>query len=68
MGTRKGRERQKPLWYQDELPEAPGHPFYQQLNRVLDGQGLDRFCEGRWRRFYHEKLGRPSLLQGSISG
>ena len=29
MGTRKQRERQEPLWYQSELPEAPGHPFYQ---------------------------------------
>ena len=44
MGTRKQRERQEPLWYQSELPEAPGHPFYQRLNRVLDEEGFDRFC------------------------
>jgi transposase len=65
MGTRKQRERQEPLWYQSELPEAPGHPFYQRLNRLLDEEGFDRFCEGRCRRFYHEKLGRPSLAPGS---
>ncbi len=64
MGTRKQRERQEPLWYQNELPEAPGHPFYQRLNRLLDEEGFDRFCEGRCRRFYHEKLGRPSLAPG----
>src|SRR5271163_2028573 len=64
MGTRKQRERQEPLWYQSDLPEAPGHPFYQRLNRVLDEEGFDRFCEGRCRRFYHEKLGRPSLAPG----
>ncbi len=64
MGTRKRLERQEPLWYQSELPEAPGHPFYQRLNRVLDEEGFDRFCEGRCRGFYHEKLGRPSLAPG----
>jgi transposase len=64
MGTRKQRERQAALWYQSELPEAPGHPFYQRLNEVLDEEGFDRFCEGRCRRFYHEKLGRPSLAPG----
>jgi transposase len=64
MGTRKQRERQEPLWYQSELPEAPGHPFYQRLNGVLDEAGFDRFCEGRCRKFYHEKLGRPSLAAG----
>jgi transposase len=65
MGTRKQHERQEPLWYQSELPEAPGHPFYQRLNQVLDEEGFDRFCEGRCRRFYHEKLGRPSLAPGT---
>jgi len=43
MDTRKRREQQEPLWYQSELPEAPGHPFYQRLNRVPDGDGCDRF-------------------------
>ena len=42
MGTGKQRERQEPLWYQNELPEAPGDPFYQRLNRVLDEEGFDR--------------------------
>lgn len=64
MGTRKKRERQEPLWYRSELPEAPGHPFYRRLNQVLDRAGFDGFCEQRCRRFYHEKLGRPSLAPG----
>ena len=64
MGTRKHRERQEELWYRNELPEAPGHPFYQRLNEVLERDGFDRFCEGRCREFYHEKLGRPSLAPG----
>lgn len=64
MGTRKQRARQEELWYRSELPEAPGHPFYRRLNEVLDREGFDRFCEGRCREFYHEKLGRPSLTPG----
>jgi transposase len=64
MGTRKHRERQKQLWYLSELPEAPGHPFYQRLNEVLDRDGFDQFCERRCHGFYHQKLGRPSLPPG----
>ena len=64
MGTRKHRERQEQLWYLSELPEAPGHPFYQRLNEVLDRDGFDHFCERRCHGFYHQKLGRPSLPPG----
>jgi transposase len=64
MGTRKQRERQEALWYRNELPEAPGHPFYKRLHEVLERDGFDRFCEGRCQEFYHEKLGRPSLAPG----
>ena len=64
MGTRKHRQRQEPLWYRAELAEAPGHPFYQRLNRVLEEADFDRFCESRCQGFYHEKLDRPSLPPG----
>jgi transposase len=64
MGTRKQRERQEGLWYQAELPTAPGHPFYKRLNEVLDKAGFDGFCESNCGEFYHEKLGRPSLAPG----
>jgi transposase len=64
MGTRKQRERQEGLWYEAELPTAPGHPFYKRLNEVLDKAGFDRFCEANCAEFYHKKLGRPSLAPG----
>src|SRR5713226_6031468 len=64
MGTRKQRKREEPLWNRSEMAEAPGHPFYKRLNEVLERDGFDRFCEGRCREFYHEKLGRPSLAPG----
>jgi transposase len=64
MGTRKKRERQETLWYGGELPSSPGHPFYSRLNEVLEKCGFDRFCEEIGTRFYHAKLGRPSLPPG----
>jgi transposase len=64
MGTRKKRERQEALWYGSELPEAPGHPFYNRLNELLEKAGFDRFCEESCGGFYHAKLGRPSLPPG----
>jgi len=64
MGTRRRRQRQEELWYRRDLAEAPGHPFYRRLNEGLEQAGFDEFCEARCRRFYHEKLGRPSLPPG----
>jgi transposase len=64
MGTRKHRERQESLWYRAELVEAPGHPFYRKLDRVLVEAGFDGFCEEQCRPFYADKAGRPSLAPG----
>jgi transposase len=64
MGTKRGRQKQEELFYASERAEAPGHPFYEQLNGVLDDAGFDKFCEEQCRDFYHVKLGRPSLSPG----
>ena len=64
MGTRKQRERQEALWYGGELPEAPGHPFYDRLNGILGKAEFDVFCEGKCSEFYDPALGRPSLPPG----
>src|SRR5277367_1470668 len=64
MGTRKKRERQEELWYGGELAEAPGHPFYDRLNRILDKAGFDSFCENKCAAFYDPAIGRPSLAPG----
>src|SRR6202049_2557810 len=64
METQGAREKQEDLFYANEQAEAPGHPFYQQLNGVLEEAKFDAFCEQRCRRFYHSKLGRPSLAPG----
>ncbi|MCB0057995.1 MAG: transposase [Caldilineaceae bacterium] len=61
MGRRR-RAVQGEFWVAvDELPPAPAHPFYVQINKLLDGGGFDGFVEERCRQFYAEVMGRPSL-------
>jgi hypothetical protein len=61
MGKRR-REEQGALWIAaSELPRSGGHPFYLQVNKILDAAGFDRFVEARCRGFYADKMGRPSL-------
>src|ERR1700679_3979478 len=65
MGTRKQREKQEDIWIaHTELPSAPGHPFYQRLNELLEAEKFDEFVEGRCAKFYATKYGRPSLTPG----
>jgi transposase len=65
MGTRKRREKQEDIWIAHaELAAAPGHPFYQRLNELLEGERFDEFVEGRCAKFYAAKNGRPSLTPG----
>src|ERR1700739_3917764 len=64
MGTPKHTQRPEPLWYQSELVETPGHPFYEKLNRALESAKFDLFCEEQCREFYAQKNGRPSLAPG----
>jgi transposase len=65
MGKRKQREKQEDLRIaHTELATAPGHPFYQKLNELLEDEGFDEFVEGRCAKFYAKKYGRPSLTPG----
>jgi transposase len=65
MGTRKQREKQEDIWIaHTELPSAPGHPFYQRLNELLEAEKFDEFVEKRCAKFYAAKYGRPSLTPG----
>jgi len=65
MGTRQHRERQEDFWVaHTELATAPGHPFYERLNVILDAEGFDAFVEGLCARFYAARFGRPSLTPG----
>ena len=65
MGTRKQREKQEEIWIaHQQLASAPGHPFYQRLNELLEAEKFDEFVEGRCAKFYAAKYGRPSLTPG----
>src|SRR5258708_33801785 len=64
MGTKEAKRKQEELFYASEQTETPGHPFYEQLNRVVEKVELDAFWEERCRGFYHAKVGRPSLAPG----
>jgi transposase len=64
MGKRRGSD-QLPLWIDpSDLAAAPGHPFYERLNEVLDRHGFDGFVEEKCRHFYASKMGRPSVPPG----
>ena len=65
MGTRKQHEKQEDIWIaHTELASAPGHPFFQRLNELLEGEQFDQFVEERWAKFYTSQYGRPSLTPG----
>lgn len=65
MGKRK--QRQEALFVMaDGLPKAPGHPFYQALNRLLAEAGFDDWIERRCACYYsqEERRGQPSIPPG----
>ena len=65
MGTRQAQERQEEIWIANvELARSPGHPFYQRLNELLDGEKFDPFVEGLCGKFYVPRMGRPGLAPG----
>ncbi|EQD64375.1 transposase for insertion sequence element, partial [mine drainage metagenome] len=65
MGRREDQQKQEPLWIaHTELASAPGHPFYEKLNELLDAERFDPFVEALSAKFYAKKFGRPSLLPG----
>lgn len=64
MGQRK-RESQAELFIShQDLPKSLGHPFYQRLNRLLEGKGFDEFVEAACEKFYASVMGRPGLAPG----
>ena len=57
--------RQQDLWVAtSELVRSPGHPFYEQLNRLLAEAGFDPFVEELCSKFYAGTVGRPGLAPG----
>jgi hypothetical protein len=66
MALGKRRPKQQDLWIAaPALPTAPGHPFYQKLNALLDQAGFDPFVEDLCRPYYADGLGRPGIPPGT---
>lgn len=64
MGKRE-RDEQSSFWVATSaLPAAASHPFYERVNQILASRRFDDFVESECRKFYHERLGRPSLPPG----
>ncbi len=64
MGRREQGQQEKFWIAHSELPRTVAHPFYEQLNRLLEAHGFDRFAERECAGFYADKMGRPSLVPG----
>jgi len=62
LGRRKS-EHQELFLASGDLPRAPGHPFYVELNRLLGRHEFDRFVEGLCKPYYAE-IGRPGIPPG----
>ena len=62
-GKRK-QEQQELLVATTNLPQSPGHFFYQKLNQLLGEAQLDEFVEGLCRPYCAAKLGRPGIPLG----
>ena len=61
MGRRE-EETQGDLWIvAAELPRGGAHPFYDRVNAILEAEDFDAFVEDRCRKFYADRMGRPSL-------
>ena len=60
----KSREEQESLFVaRQALKMSGGHPFYEAHNRVLKGNGFDKYVEGLCEPFYAPK-GRPGVAPG----
>ena len=69
MGRQDQQGQQEKFWIaHTELPRTVAHPFYEQVNRLLEKHAFERFVEGECSQYYAEKMGRPSLAPGCISG
>ncbi len=64
VGKRSG-QRQEGLWVAtSDLARSPGHPFYEQVNRLLAEAEFDPFVEALCAKFYAGNVGRPGLAPG----
>src|SRR5262249_51624179 len=66
MAMGKRRARQQPPWIAaKEVPQSPGHIFYDRGNEILANEKIDEVAEKEYARVYKsETMGRPSIAPG----
>ena len=65
MALGKRKRQQQETWVATcDLPQSPGHPFYEKLNGLLAEAGFDDDVEELCRAYYAEGLGRPGIPPG----
>ncbi len=62
---RRPEQRQADLWIATtDLPQSPGHVFYEKLNALLAEAGFDRHVEALCQPYYANDVGRESIPPG----
>jgi transposase len=63
---RRPTEQQADLWVATaDLPQSPGHVFYDKLNGLLAQAGFDRYAEDLCQPYYADGQGRDSIPPGT---
>jgi transposase len=65
LGRRRSSHQGELFLTSADLPQSPGHAFYDRLNTLLAEAEFDRFVEDLCRPHYAEDIGRPSLPPGT---
>lgn len=64
LGKRRHHREQELFIAVTSMPRSPGHPFYRQLNLLLQEAGFDKEVESMCKPLYAEGRGRPSIPPG----
>src|SRR5215471_8792117 len=66
MALGKKKAKQIPFWVETtRLQGHTQHPFYSRVNEILEKAKFDRYAERICRKYYAERMGRPSIAAGT---
>ena len=64
MGRRQAQRQADLFIATSDLPQSPGHVFYEKLNQLLAEAHFDRHVEDLCQAFYADGFGRDSIPPG----
>ena len=66
MALGKKKAKQTSIWIETtQLQAHTQHPFYSRVNEILEKAQFDRYAERICRKYYAERMGRPSITPGT---